>query len=173
MSEQEIKDMREELEYFSSSELKNDNPELYQDKDFRNYCKRLLKASDEELSSEKIQKEYDQRYEAARRKSFVLYESKKCKDKEIREYASGLLLSSDGNITRQQYEELQEKVALYQNKRIEKKMEAAYKRLKRKEATGELSEREEERLEELEAELPIEFVKKVEEKIDNESILLS
>lgn len=165
MSEQEIKDMREDLEYFSSSELKNDNPELYQDKDFRNYCKRLLKASDEELSSEKNQKEYEQRYEAAHRKSYVLFVSKRCKDKKIREYASGLLLSSDGNITRQQYEELENKVLLYYNERIEKKMEAAYKRLKYKEATEELSEREEERLEELEAELPIEFVKKVEEEI--------
>ena len=55
MSEQEIKDMREDLKYFSSSELKKDNPELYQDIIFRNYCKELLKASDKVLSSEETQ----------------------------------------------------------------------------------------------------------------------
>ena len=164
MSEDEIKDMREELEYFSSTELKKDDPELYQDKDFRNYCKRLLKASDEELSSEETQKEYNQRYRAAERKAFVLLVSKD-KDKKLREYATGLLLNSDGNITPQQYEELQKKVALTIREKKEKETEAAYKRLKLKEATGELSEREEEPLEELEADLPIEFVKKVEEEI--------
>lgn len=164
MSEDEIKDMREELEYFSSTELKKDDPELYQDKDFRNYCKRLLKASNEELSSEETQKEYNQRYRAAERKAFVLLVSKG-KDKKLREYATGLLLNSDGNITPQQYEELQKKVALTIREKKEKETEAAHKRLKLKEATGELSEREEERLEELEADLPIEFVKKVEEEI--------
>ena len=164
MSEQEIKDMREDLKYFSSSELKKDNPELYQDIIFRNYCKELLKASDKVLSSEETQKEYKQKYEAAQRKAFALFVSKG-KDKKLREYANGLLLSSDGNITPQQYEELQKRVALTLSEKQKKETEAAYKRLKRKEATGELSEREEERLEELEAELPIEFIEKVEEEI--------
>lgn len=165
MSEQEIKDMREDLKYFSSSELKKDDPELYQDTIFRNYCKELLKASDKVLSSEETQKEYEQRYEAAKRKAYTLLVSKECKDKKLREYANGLLLSSDGNITPQQYEELQKRVALTLSEKQKKETEAAYKRLKRKEATGELSEREEERLEELEAELPIEFIEKVEEEI--------
>ena len=164
MSEQEIKDIKEDLKYFSSSELKKDNPELYQDIIFRNYCKELLKASDKVLSSEETQKEYKQRYEAAERKAFALFVSKG-EDKKLREYANGLLLSSDGNITPQQYEELQKRVALTLSEKRKKETEAAYKRLKRKEATGELSEREEERLEELEAELPIEFIEKVEEKI--------
>lgn len=164
MGEQEIKDIREDLKYFSSSELKKDDPELYQDIIFRNYCKELLKASNKVLSSEETQKEFKQRYEAAERKAFALFVSKN-KDKKLREYANGLLLSSGGNITPQQYEELLKKVALTNSEKVRKKTEAAYKRLKRKEATGELSEREEERLEELEAELPIEFVKKVEEEI--------
>ena len=164
MSEQEIKEMREDLKYFSSSELKKDDPELYQDIIFRNYCKELLKASDEILSSEETQKEYKQRYEAAQRKAFALFVSKS-KDKKLREYANGLLLSSDGNITPQQYEELQKRVALTLSEKQKKETEAAYKRLKHKEATGELSEREEERLEELEAELPIEFINKIEEEL--------
>lgn len=165
MSEQEIKDMREDLKYLTSSELKKDDPELYQDIIFRNYCKELLKASDEILSSEETQKEYEQRYEAAKRKAYTLLVSKECKDKELREYANGLLLSSDGNITPKQYEELQKKVTLFLNEKEKKKTEEAYKRLKHKEATGELSEREEERLEELEAELPIEFINKIEEEL--------
>lgn len=164
MSEQEIKDMREELKYLTSNELKRDDPELYQDKTFRAYCKELLKASDKVLSSGETQKEYNQRYEAAKRKSFVVFVSK-CKDKTLREYANELLLNSNGNITPQQYEEIQKKLALSFSEAQKKKAEAAYKKLKIKEATGELSEREEERLEELEAELPIEFINKTEEEL--------
>ena len=164
MSEQEIKEMREDLEYFSSNELKKDEPELYQDKSFRNYCKELLKASDDYLSSEETQREYNQRYEAAQRKSFVLLVSK-CKDKRLREYANELLSGSDGNITPQQYEELYKKAALSLNEKTKTGVEAAYKKLKIKEATGDLSEREEERLEELEAELTPEFIIKTEEEI--------
>ena len=56
-------------------------------------------------------------------------------------------------------------MALSFNETQKRKEEAAYKKLKIKEATGELSEREEERLEELEAELTEEFIKKIEEEI--------
>lgn len=164
MSEQKIKDMREELKYLTSNELKKDDPELYQDKTFRAYCKELLKASDKVLSSGETQKEYNQRYEAAKRKSFVVFVSKG-EDKKLREYANELLLNSNGDITPQQYEEICKKVALTLSETQKKKEEAAYKKLKIKEATGELSEREEERLEELEAELTEEFIKKIEEEI--------
>ena len=164
MSEQEIKDMREELKYLTSNELKKDDPELYQDKTFRAYCKELLKASDKVLSSGETQKEYKQRYEAAKRKSFVVFVSK-CKDKRLREYANKLLLNSNGDITPQQYEEIYKEVTLSFSETQKKKEEAAYKKLKIKEATGELSEREEERLEELEAELTEEFIKRTEEEI--------
>lgn len=164
MSEKEIKEMREELKYFTSLDLKKDDPELYQDKTFRNYCKELLKASDEFLSLEETQKEYKQRCEAADRKSFVLSVSKS-KDKKLREYANELLLNSNGNITPQQYEEIQKKIALTLSETQKKKVEAAYKKLKIKEAMGELSETEEERLEELEAELTEEFIEKIEKEI--------
>lgn len=165
MSEQDIKDMREDLEYFTSKDLKKEDPELYEDKEFRNYCKELLKASDEFLSLDETQKEYTKRYEAAKRKAFVLFFSKD-KDKKLREYANEILINSGGDITPQQYDELQKKVFLSFSEKTKKGTEAAYKKLKNKEAFGELSEREEERLEELEAELSEEFIKKVEQEIE-------
>lgn len=166
MSDQEIKDMREDLKYFTSNELKKEEPELYQDKSFRDYCKTLLNLNDEEFSSEETQTEFYKRYEAASRKAYVVSISK-CKDNKLKKYANEILLNSGGNITEQQYEELQKKVALLLNEKARKKDEAAYKRLKTKEATGEITEREEEKLDELAGEVSEDFLKKVEEEINN------
>ena len=165
MNEQEIEDIREELRYFTSGDLKENNPELYQDKEFTNYCKELLKLNDGDLSQEHIQEEYNRRYKKADRKAFVLFASKD-KDEGVRAFACSLLSSPDGEITPLQYDELLKKMNLARNEREKKKIEKKYKRLKFKEySLSGLSEQEEEQVEELEAELPEDLIKQVEEEI--------